>query len=53
MLTHNNKITFNLTIAEIRIIISKQFNNLHQTMETILTYNIKVYNINFTLYYSM
>ena len=29
-------------IIIIIIIISKQYNNLHQTVETILTYNVKV-----------
>ena len=31
-----------IVIIIIIIIISKQYNNLHQTMETILTYNVKV-----------
>ena len=31
-----------IVIIIIIIIISKQYNNLHQTVETILTYNVKV-----------
>ena len=31
-----------IIVIIIIIIISKQYNNLHQTVETILTYNVKV-----------